>query len=144
MHTAALPAGALRPGQTFEFLVTVKNFGAGPAPGSVRPDRSTNPNGYMIDLTLNVTPIRDPVSPATISATFRPGMLLRGGRISVTDDLAPGAQKQYRGMGEIPSDTPPAERYWIGVSVDPFNKVAEGPPTGESDNAVNYGITVTR
>ena len=144
VHTTAVPAGALRPGQTFEFLVTVKNFGAGPAPGSVRPDRSTNPNGYMIDLTLNVTPIRDPVSPATISATFRPGMLLRGGRISVTDDLAPGAQKQYRGMGEIPSDTPPAERYWIGVSVDPFNKVAEGPPTGESDNAVNYGITVTR
>ena len=143
VHTAALPAGALRPGQTFEFLVTVKNFGAGPAPGSVRPDRSTNPNGYMIDLTLNVTPIRDPVSPATISATFRPGMLLRGGRISVTDDLAPGAQKQYRGMGEIPSDTPPGQ-YWIGVAVDPFNKVAEGTPTGESDNAVNYGITVTR
>jgi hypothetical protein len=142
VHTAALPAGALRPGQAFEFQVTVKNVGTGPAPGTVRPDGSVNRDGYMIDLTLNTVAIRDPVSPATFTPTFRDGMLLRGGRISRTGNLAPGEQKQYSARVVIPSDTPLAERYWVGVSVDPFNKVAEGPPTGESDNAVNHGITV--
>ena len=142
-HTAALPAGDLRAGQTIVFKVTVQNAGKGVARGTVKPDGSLTPDGYMIDLSLSKEAIRDPVRPRVVPSPydFKEGMLLKGGRISHTNDLAPGASKEYSASVEIPRGIKPG-KYWIGVSLDPFNKVAEGPPTGESDNAVNHGITI--
>jgi hypothetical protein len=143
VHTDHQPAGEVSPGKMIQFKVTVKNFGKGVANGTVKPDRTTTPNGYMIDLSLSKDPIRDPVRPHAVPSPYKfaDGMLLKGGRISRTEDLAPGAQKEYSASVEIPKDMKPG-KYWIGVSLDPYNKVAEGPPTGESDNAVNHGITV--
>lgn len=142
-HTTALPPGDLRAGQTIVFKVTVQNAGKGIARGTVKPDGSLTPDGYMIDLSLSKEPIRDPVRPRAVPSpyVFKEGMLLKGGRISHTNDLAPGASKEYSASVEIPRGIKPG-KYWIGVSLDPFNKVAEGPPTGESDNAVNHGITI--
>ncbi len=143
VHTDHQPAGDVFPGKVIQFKVTVKNFGTGVANGTVKPDGSTTPDGYMIDLSLSKEPIKDPVKPHVLPSPYRftEGMLLKGGRISRTVDLSPGAQKDYSASVEIPKDIKPG-KYWIGVSLDPFNKVAEGPPTGESDNAVNHGITV--
>ncbi len=143
VHTDHQPAGVVISGKIITFKVVVKNAGTGVARGTVKPDGSTTPDGYMIDLSLSKDPIRDPVKPHVVPSpyTFREGMLLKGGRISRTVDLAPGAEKEYSASVEIPKNMKPGQ-YWIGVSLDPFNKVPEGPPTGESDNAVNHGITI--
>lgn len=135
VHTDHQPAGEVRPGQVITFSVTVKNIGEGAAKGTASGD------GYMIDLSFHRAPIADPVRPHTVPSpyNFTEGMLLKGGRISNTVDLAPGASKQYSASVEIPKDIKPG-KYWIGVSLDPFNKVAEG--RGEEDNATNHGITV--
>jgi hypothetical protein len=142
-HTIASPPGDLRAGQTIVFKVTVQNAGRGIARGTVKPDGSLTSNGYMIDLSLSKEAIRDPVRPRAVPSpyAFKEGMLLKGGRISHTNDLAPGASKEYSASVEIPPGIKPG-KYWIGVSLDPFNKVAEGPPTGEADNATNHGITI--
>jgi hypothetical protein len=112
--------------------------------GTVETDGSTTSDDYIIDLSLSKESIRDPMRPHAVPSphNFTEGMLLKGGRISRTLDLAPGAQKEYSASVEIPKTK--FRKYWIGVSPDPFNKVAEGPPTGESDNAVNQGITIKR
>jgi len=143
VHTDHQPAGEIRPGQIIRFSVTVKNFGTGVANGTVKPDGSTTSNGYMIDLSLHKKPIGDPAKPHILPSPyiFTEGMLLKGSRISRTVDLAPGASKEYSTSVEIPKDIKPGE-YWIGVSLDPFNKVIEGPPTGEEDNVVNHGIII--
>jgi len=143
VHTDHQPAGEIRPGQIIRFSVTVKNFGTGVANGTVKPDGSTTSNGYMIDLSLHKKPIGDPAKPHILPSPyiFTEGMLLKGGRISRTVDLAPGASKEYSTSVEIPKDIKPGE-YWIGVSLDPFNKVIEGPPTGEEDNVVNHEIII--
>lgn len=146
IHTTTLPIGGdipFSPGDIITFKVTVKNIGKGIARGTVRPDGSTTPDGYMIDLSLSKEPIKDPVKPHVVPSpyVFKEGMLLKGGRISLTYDLAPGEQREYSASVEIPKNIKPG-KYWIGVSLDPFNKVLEGPPTGESDNAVNHGITI--
>ncbi len=143
VHTDHQPAGEVTAGKIIQFKVTVKNFGTGVARGTVKPDGSTTADGYMIDLSLSINAIRDPVRPHVVPSpyNFTEGMLLKGGRISRTMDLAPGAQKEYSASVEIPRDVKPG-KYSIGVSLDPFNKVAEGPPTGESDNAVNHIITI--
>jgi hypothetical protein len=143
VHTDHQPAGEVSFGKVITFKVTVKNVGTEVAQGTVRPDGSTTSNGYMIDLSLSKEPIRDPVRSHMVPSpyNFTEGMLLKGGRISRTTDLAPGAQKEYSASVEIPKQIKPG-KYWIGVSLDPFNKVAEGPPTGEEDNAVNHGINI--
>jgi hypothetical protein len=143
VHTDHQPAGDVFPGKVIQFKVTIKNVGRGVAHGTVKPDGSTTPNGYMIDLSLSKDLIRDPVKPHTVPSpyNFTEGMLLKGGRISRTFDLATGEEKEYSASVEIPKNIKPG-KYWIGVSLDPFNKVAEVPPTGESDNAVNHGITI--
>jgi len=142
IHTDHQPAGDVSAGKTITFKVTVKNAGTAVARGTVKPDGSTTPDGYMIDLSLSKEPIRDPVKPHVVPSpyAFVEGMLLKGGRISRTVDLASGAQKEYSATIEIPKASP--GKYWIGVSLDPYNKVTEGLPTGESDNAVNHGITI--
>jgi len=142
-HTDHQPAGEVKAGSTIQFKVKVKNLGTGVARGTVKADGSTTDKGYMIDLSLHKDAIADPAKPHAVPSpyNYKEGMLLKGGRISRTSDLAPGAEKEYSASVEMPKDIKPG-KYWIGVSVDPFNKVAEGPPTGESDNVVNHGITV--
>jgi hypothetical protein len=143
VHTDHQPAGEVHPGQIIRFSVTIKNFGTGVANGTVKSDGSTTSNGYMIDLSFHKEPIGDPAKPHILPSPyiFTEGMLLKGGRISRTVDLAPGEAKEYSTSVEIPKDIKPG-KYWIGVSLDPFNKVAEGPPTGEEDNVVNHGIII--
>ncbi|MDJ0736667.1 MAG: CARDB domain-containing protein [Nostocaceae cyanobacterium] len=105
--------------------VEAKNTGRATAPGTrgrVNPD-----NGYMIDLVLS-TDRRVPSGFANYSPNFSEDVLLRGGRISRTVDLAPGATRIYSSeiarSGRIPRDTPTG-RYWICARIDPGEKVAE-------------------
>jgi hypothetical protein len=142
IHTTTAPIGGdipRSPGEVINFKVTVKNIGGGVARGT-----AGGGDGYWIALSLSARPIRDLVRPAPGAVpdpyVFRDGMLLKGGSISRTEDLAPGASKEYTTTVEIPKNIKPG-KYWIGVSVDPYNKVAEG-PAGEANNVSNHGITV--
>ena len=118
IHTDHQPAGNVPQGKVIQFKVTVQNFGTGLAPGTVKADGSTTFDGYMIDISLSKEAIRDPVRPRIVPSpySFVEGMLLKGGRIDRTVDLAPGASKEYVVSVEIPKDTPPG-KYWIGVSL---------------------------
>ncbi len=102
-----------------------KNTSRATAPGTtgrVNPD-----NGYMIDLVLS-TDQRVPDGFANYSPNFSEDVLLQGGRISRTVDLAPGATRIYSreiaSSGRIPRDTPTG-RYWVCARIDPGKKVAE-------------------
>jgi hypothetical protein len=103
--------------------VVAKNIGDSTAAGT----SSAGDNGYMIDLVLS----KDgnvPEGFATYSASFVEDVLLRGGRISNTQDLAGGASKGYPVGAGIPSDTPPGP-YLLCARIDPANKIAESNET---------------
>lgn len=96
----------------------VKNIGQAPAHGT-----DNHPAGYMVDLTLG----RDANVPAgfrAYSANFAEDVLLKGGRVSRTADLAPGAFRAYPVGAGIPADTPPGA-YFLCATVDPGAAVVE-------------------
>ncbi|HEV7858148.1 MAG TPA: hypothetical protein VGO91_05920 [Pyrinomonadaceae bacterium] len=99
--------------------VVAKNIGGTPAAGT----RSAGENGYMIDLVLS-TDTNVPEGFATFSASFLEDVLLRGARISNTEDLPGGTSNGYPVGATIPSDTPPG-LYLICARIDPANKIAE-------------------
>lgn len=116
-----------------QIKLVVKNIGAGLAPGT----RTHGANGYMVDLVLS----RDtsvPAGFATYSATFREDVLLKGGRASNTEDLAPGAVQSYPIGAGIPADTPPGD-YYLCATVDPGNRVAE---SNERNNTICRPIKI--
>jgi hypothetical protein len=124
------------PGEDIGPRVTlrVKNIGRAPAWGT-----SAHPAGYMADLTLG----RDEVVPpgfAGFAPRFREDVLLKGGRVSNTVDLLPGAFRGFPVGGGIPNDTPPG-RYFLCARVDPGAAVNE---SNENNNATCRPITIAQ
>jgi hypothetical protein len=120
---------------------TARNLGAAAAPGT---SGSLDPaNGYVIDVVLS-TDRNVPPSPASYSAAFSEDVLLRGGRIGNTVDLAPLATKSYPslsgGSGTIPADTPTGV-YSVCARIDPANRVAE---SNEANNVACFPIKIER
>jgi len=127
-----------RPGETFMIRVTVQNRGTAVAPGSSQ-------NGYMVDLSLATSAAGFPATSHVLPSPYHyvSGMLLRGGRISHTYDLAPGAAREYAARVELPAKMKPGT-YWVGITCDPFNRLNETQPypQGENDNVTNIDIRI--
>jgi hypothetical protein len=118
-----------------QITVRAGNRGDVPAPGTdgrIDPD-----NGYVIDLVLS-TEAHLPERPATVSGNFREDMLLVGGRISRTYDIASDGGRNYPVGAEIPRDTP-GGRYFICARIDPYNRVAE---SNEHNNTACFAIQI--
>jgi hypothetical protein len=126
------------PGERFTITVTIENRGTAVAPGSTH-------NGYMVDISLALHPAGFPAVSHTLPAPYRfvEDMLLKGGRISRTDDLAPGESRQYSASVELPKPMK-AGKYWVGFTADPFNRLNETQPypRGENDNGGNVDIQI--
>ena len=91
----------------------------------------------MIDVVLS----RDALLPdgfANLSENFAEDVLLRGGRVSRTADLASGAARGYPVGATIPADTPTGW-YFLCARIDPGNKVAE---SNEHNNTACYPIAI--
>jgi hypothetical protein len=105
--------------------VRATNIGTAPAPGTA--GTIDRPHGFVIDVVLS-TDTSVPPGAATFSPNFSEDVLLKGGRISSTTDLAAGASKSYPslqgGSGTIPTDTP-AGTYFICARIDSGNQVVE-------------------
>lgn len=112
----------------------VKNVGTAPAHGT-----QAHPAGYMVDVSLG----RNPVVPAgfrVFSANFAEDVLLRGGRVSRTVDLAPHTFHEYAAGAGIPADTPPGA-YFLCATVDPGGAVAE---SNEANNTTCRPIRIEK
>lgn len=112
----------------------VANTGQASAPGT----DSAGSNGYMVDLVLS----RDGALPlrfATFAPAFSEDVLLKGGRVSNTRTLQPGAKTNYAVGAVIPVDTPPGT-YCLGAVVDPGTQVAE---SNEGNNTACAKIRIT-
>lgn len=83
--------------------------------------RSSN-EGYMID--IFITRGAMPTGYARYDEHYFDGVLLRGGRVSNTDDLAPRQRTRYRTSAILPADIPPG-RYRLCARVDPADKIPE-------------------
>ena len=114
----------------WEVSVTVKNLGDQAAPGTIGPDGRVNVDGYLVELVLS-SDRSVAVRPATFSAGFMEDMLLKGGRVSRTYDVASGASLMVWDPAtaqeddlQIPNDTP-SGNYFICAVVDPSGIVDE-------------------
>ena len=112
--------------------IRARNRGLAVAPGT-----DGRGDGYMIDVVLSTNALL-PEGFANPSANFVEDMLLRGGRISRTADLAPGAMRGYPVGATIPVDTPTGW-YFVCARIDPGNKVAE---SNEHNNTACYPIHI--
>ncbi|PJZ57985.1 CARDB domain-containing protein [Leptospira barantonii] len=123
------------PGEDISSKLKVKvlNNGNSSAEGS-------NPHnkGYMVDLILS----KDSIVPegyASYSSNFKEDVLLGGGRISNTPDLAGGTYAFVsEGANLIPKDVP-FGNYFLCARIDPGSKVAE---SNETNNTVCVPIQV--
>ena len=116
--------------------VTVTNVGNSAAPGT----QSADIDGYMVDIVLSSDDVL-PIQFAVYSPNYSEDVLLQGGRISNTPDLAAGESKTFTLPApalKIPADTPPGE-YCIGAVVDPGKKITE---SNENNNTACASITV--
>jgi hypothetical protein len=115
--------------------LVARNIGRVAAPGTIG---ILDPaNGYMIDLVLS-TDGNIPAGFAMYSPNFAEDVLLKGGRVSRTVDLAPGGAAAYRVGAMIPVDTPPGN-YFIGARIDPGSRVAE---SNENNNTAVWPIVI--
>lgn len=108
-------------GDDLSSLVSLKGYNAGTA--LARGTQSAGANGYMIDLMLST----DTVVPNTwgiYSPNFSEDVLLAGGRVSNTIDLASGGSSGYPVGAVIPSDTPTGT-YYLCARIDAGNKITE-------------------
>lgn len=126
---AAAPAGSdIGP----QIRLMVKNVGHAVAFGT-----ENHPTGYMVDLSLG----RDQIVPfgfRVYAPNFAEDVLLKGGRVSRTADLAPGAFRQYPVGAGIPANTPPGN-YFLCATVDPGGAVAE---SNEGNNTMCRPIRI--
>jgi hypothetical protein len=113
------PAAA-RPGEDIgeHIRLTVANAGTAPAWGT-----RDHPSGFMVDLTLGRDALLA-VGFKAYSPHYAEDVLLEGGRVSKTTDLAHAAARRYAIVAVIPADVPPG-RYHLCAYVDPGNSVAE-------------------
>lgn len=79
-------------------------------------------NGYMID--IFITRETMPTGYARYDEHYFDGVLLKGGRVSNTDDLPPRQRTRYRTSAILPTDIPPG-RYQLCARIDPGNKIRE-------------------
>lgn len=108
--------------------------------------------GYMVDVIIS-SDASAPIRFAVYSPTFVEDALLRGGRMSRTDDVPPGGRVEFRGptvmLGSppapydyysfpLPSGMRPGE-YHVCVQVDPGGRIAE---SNERNNTTCMGITL--
>ncbi len=131
------------------FKVTNLASATSNAPGTL--DASTA--GWMADVVLST----DTVVPAGFSVyspSWREDVLLRGGRMSCTNTLAPGAEQNFNGptvmrggpparpyddlVFQMPTGVRPGS-YYICVVVDPANVIAEA---NERNNTTCMAITI--
>ena len=129
---AAPPAVAAGADIGPQVRLTVKNVGHAPAWGT-----ENHPAGYMVDLTLG----RDAAVPPgfrVYAPQFAEDVLLKGGRVSRTVDLAPGTFHVYPVGAGIPANTPPGD-YFLCAAVDPGAAVAE---SNEANNTTCRPIRV--
>jgi len=98
--------------------IEVSNAGTGLARGTASPGNT----GYMVDILLTRGAM--PEGFAVYSESYYDGVLLRGGRISNTASLKPGARRSHGRGGWVPADTP-AGTYRLCARVDPGQAVAE-------------------
>lgn len=114
-------------GKSIDLKVTVSNKGKAVAKGTQGSPEGT---GYMVDIVLSEDsrfPVEYAVWPGYDGKTeddFVEDMLMRGGRISNTTDLKPGASRSYSVSVPIPSKTPPG-LYCVGAVVDPGTRILE-------------------
>ena len=113
-----------------EVSVIVKNLGNQAAPGTINSDGRVNLYGYLVELVLSSDRLVA-VRPATFSAGFMEDMLLKGGRVSRTYDVASGASLMVWDPAtaqeddlQIPNDTP-SGNYFICAVVNPSGTVDE-------------------
>ncbi len=83
--------------------------------------RSSN-NGYMID--IFITRKSMPTGYARYDEHYFDGVLLKGGRVSNTDDLPPRQRARYHTSAILPTDIPPG-RYQLCARIDPGDKIRE-------------------
>lgn len=137
-----------RIGQPLLFSFDVLNRGDAVAPGT----NTAGANGYMVDIIIS-TDATAPVQFAVFSATFREDALLRGGRMSRTPDIAPGARAPWHGsrmmLGSPPApydylqfDLPTGMRpgrYYLCIQVDPGRRITE---SNELNNTTCMAMTL--
>lgn len=137
-----------RIGEPILFSFDVINQGDAVAVGT----NTAGTNGYMVDIIIS-TDATAPVTFATFSATFREDALLRGGRMSRTDNIAPRARASWNGV-RMMLGSPPAPydylsfslptgmapgRYYLCVQVDPGRRIAE---SNEINNTTCMELTL--
>jgi hypothetical protein len=97
-----------------------ENVGGAAAAGTL----TAGTGGYMIDVVLSSDQLVPPGF-AAYSPTYSEDVLLQGGRVSNTLDLAPGASEPYDiAVGTIPTDTP-AGSYFLCAQIDPDQQIVE-------------------
>ncbi|GGX62681.1 CARDB domain-containing protein [Saccharospirillum salsuginis] len=93
-------------------------------------------NGYMVDVFITRRTL--PTGFARFDEHYFDGVLLRGGRVSNTDDLAPRQRTRYRTSAQLPADIP-VGRFQLCARVDPGNKVREA---DENNNTQCRELTI--
>jgi len=103
--------------------LTVRNHGETAAKGT------QDGRGYQIDLILSSDRASKPRF-ETYSDTYRDNVLLKNGRVRLTDTLMPGAAQSYYPDAVLPTHIPAGD-YYLCARVDPGNAVRE---SREHDN----------
>lgn len=115
--------------------IVARNIGSSNAPGS-----RAGQTGYMIDVVLS-TDTNVPEGFAIFNENFREDVLLRGGRVSNTPDLAGGASVALDIENDtIPTDVPDGN-YQLCARIDPANVVAE---LRKNNNVTCQPVRITR
>jgi hypothetical protein len=112
-----------------EILISFKVMNRATATSAAPGTLSAHTSGWMADVILS----RDTVGPrgfAIYSPTWREDVLLRGGRMSRTNDLAPGAEQMFNGP-TVMRGGPPAR---------PYDYLAFPMPTGMRPGAYNVCV----
>lgn len=136
-----------------EILISFRVMNQAPATAAAPGTLSANTNGWMVDVVLS-TDQNVPAGFAVYSPNWSEDVLLRGGRESRTNDLAPGQEQVFNAPTVMRGGPPPrpydyiaypmpagvpAGNYYVCVVVDPANVIAE---TNERNNTTCQAITI--